>query len=112
MAIDAIGHGPHAKIPTASLGAAIPARRSGDTVEPRESSAASATRAVAEHIRNYLRESGRELDFRIDADTGRMVVTVRDPVSGESFRQIPAEEVLQIARHLRSPIERLVDMRA
>ena len=73
---------------------------------------ADAARVVAERIQQYLRESGRELDFRVDADTNRMVVTVRDQNTGEVIRQIPSEEILRIARSLPSPIERLVDLRA
>lgn len=112
MVIDAISHSPHATTPAASRSATTAAASSDNRIEPSERSAASAPRAVAEHIRSYLRESGRELDFHVDADTKRMVVTVRDPVSGETIRQIPAEEVLQVARYLQSPIERLVELRA
>jgi flagellar protein FlaG len=71
-----------------------------------------AAQAVAQRIQQYLRESGRELDFRVDADTNRTVVTVRDQTTGEVIRQIPSEEVLRIARRLSSPIERLADLRA
>jgi flagellar protein FlaG len=75
-------------------------------------SEASAAQAVAERIRRYLRESGRELDFHVDADTNRVVVTVRDRQTGEIIRQIPSEEILRIARSLPSPIEHLVDLLA
>jgi flagellar protein FlaG len=91
--------------------ATAPVRKAG-APEARVERQEQATLAVAERIRQYLRESGRELDFRIDADTNRTVVTVRDQTTGEVIRQIPSEEVLRIARSLSSPIERLVDLRA
>lgn len=71
-----------------------------------------ATHAVVQRIQQYLRESGRDLDFRVDADTDRMVITVRDQATGEVIRQIPSEEVLRIARSVSSPLERLVDLLA
>jgi flagellar protein FlaG len=92
--------------------AAVAPVRKTEAPEARVERQERATQAVAERIRQYLRESGRELDFRIDADTNRTVVTVRDQTTGEVIRQIPSEEVLRIARSLSSPIERLVDLRA
>jgi flagellar protein FlaG len=91
--------------------AALPVRRAELPTE-RAESRAEATQVVAERIRQYLRESGRELDFRVDADTKRTVVTVRDQTTGEVIRQIPSEEILRIARSLPTPLEHMVDLRA
>ncbi|HEY8509355.1 MAG TPA: flagellar protein FlaG [Steroidobacteraceae bacterium] len=55
---------------------------------------------AAQQIEEYLRSSGRDLEFRIDEATGRTVVSVRDPQTGEVIRQIPSEEALRIAQHL------------
>lgn len=111
MMIDASrSQSPGSAVPAREV-AAAPARKT-DTPPANAERYAEAAQAVAERIREYLRESGRELDFRIDADTRRMVVTVRDQHTGEVIRQIPSEEVLRIARSLPSPIERLADLRA
>ena len=56
--------------------------------------------AVAQQLRDYLRSSGRDLEFRVDADTDAMVITVREAASGEVIRQIPTEEALQMRRYL------------
>ena len=56
--------------------------------------------AVAQQLRDYLRSNGRDLEFRVDADTHAMVITVREAASGEVIRQIPNEEALQMRRHL------------
>jgi flagellar protein FlaG len=40
----------------------------------------------------------RDLHFTIDQDTGQTVVTVIDAASKKVIRQIPSEEMLQIAR--------------
>ena len=56
--------------------------------------------AVAQQMRDYLRSSGRDLEFRVDADTESMVITVREAATGEVIRQIPNEEALQMRRYL------------
>src|SRR6185503_21238785 len=56
--------------------------------------------AVAQQLREYLRSSGRDLEFRVDADTHAMVITVREAASGKVIRQIPNEEALQMRRYL------------
>jgi flagellar protein FlaG len=97
-----------ARVPDATV---TPVRKA-DALPARLAGHAEATRVVAERIRQYLRESGRELDMQVDADTNRMVITVRDQATGEVIRQIPSDEILRIARSLPSPLERLVDLRS
>jgi uncharacterized FlaG/YvyC family protein len=99
-------------VPRVQVAAVAPVSGTQAALPPQADSEAAAARAVAERIRRYLRETGRDLDFDVDADTHRMVVTVRDKGTGEVIRQIPSEELLRIARHLPSPIERLVDLLA
>lgn len=55
--------------------------------------------AVSE-IRDFVQMVRRELQFEVDDDTGRTIVTVRDADTDEIIRQIPPEEVLQIAARL------------
>lgn len=56
--------------------------------------------SAAAQIESYLKSAGRALEFRVDTDTGRVVVTVRDAQTGETIRQIPSEEALDLARSL------------
>jgi flagellar protein FlaG len=56
--------------------------------------------SAAKQIESFLKSMGRTLEFRVDAETNRTVVTVRDSESGEVIRQIPGDEVLQLARRL------------
>lgn len=60
-------------------------------------------------IDQYLRSAGRELSFAVDDATGIVVVSVRDPNSGELIRQMPSEEVLRIASNLAMHGPRLID---
>ena len=52
---------------------------------------------AAERIEAYLKSVSRALEFRVDADSGRTVVSVRDAETGDLIRQIPGDEVLRLA---------------
>ena len=43
----------------------------------------------------------RNLEFHIDNDSGRTVITVRDTKSNEVIRQIPSEQLLEISSRLK-----------
>jgi len=49
---------------------------------------------------SFLQTVQRGLQFRIDKDTNVTVVKVVDSTSGETVRQIPAEETLTMLKHL------------
>jgi flagellar protein FlaG len=66
--------------------------------------------AAAKQIESYLRAAGREFEFRVDEDTHVTVVTVRQASTGEIIRQIPNEEVLQLAKRLGSGPNALLDL--
>ena len=53
------------------------------------------------NINQFLQDNARGLRFQVDKDTGRTVITVINPVNGEVVRQIPPQEVLNIARELK-----------
>jgi flagellar protein FlaG len=63
--------------------------------------AAAAVQDVAQavqRIQSYLKSVNRALEFRIDSDSGRTVVSVRDVETGDLIRQFPSEEVLRLAQ--------------
>lgn len=65
-----------------------------------------------QQIQTYLSESRRQLSFLVDERSGRTVIRVVNPVSGELIRQIPSEEVLEMAARLDSQVMRLLDTEA
>jgi flagellar protein FlaG len=69
-----------------------------------------AVRAAAKQIDSYLRSVGREVEFRVDDDTGMTVVTVRETATGDVIRQIPNAEVLQLARRFQKSSGALLDL--
>jgi len=56
-------------------------------------------RAV-ESLNESVQSHRRSLRFSVDEDSGRTVIRVVDPTTDEVIRQIPPEEVLDLARHL------------
>ncbi len=66
--------------------------------------------AATEQIAQFLKSSGRALDFHIDSDTGRVVVSVRDSASGDLIRQMPSEEALHLARTLSDGAKSLLEL--
>ena len=52
-------------------------------------------------INDIIRSVQRDLAFNVDEDSGRTVISVIDSESGELIRQIPSEDLLAIATHLR-----------
>lgn len=50
------------------------------------------------HLNESVQELRRELKFSVDEESGRVVVKVINAKDGEMIRQIPAEEILQLAR--------------
>ena len=80
------------RVPDAMLkGIAVPG-----PVQSGDNAAASVEKAAA-RMEAYARSIGRSLQFRVDENSGRVVVSVRDPSTGELIRQIPSEDALRIA---------------
>jgi flagellar protein FlaG len=62
--------------------------------------AAAEVNQAVRNISDYVQSLKRDLHFSVDEDSGKTVVTVVDPATGDVIRQIPSEEVLAIARRL------------
>jgi len=65
-----------------------------------EQKARDSVEAAAKSIDGFVRETGRSLDFRFDESSGKQIVKVTNPQTGETVRQIPSEEAVQLARSL------------
>ena len=84
----------------------------GQSVESEEAPPLEALKSAAEQIESYLRSIGRQLEFRIDEETGRTVISVLDLETGDLVRQIPSEETLRLARALGTQLNVLIDQLA
>ncbi|PHQ88028.1 MAG: flagellar biosynthesis protein FlaG [Thalassobium sp.] len=51
-------------------------------------------------INEYVQKSERTLNFKLDEESGRTVISVYDSASSELIRQIPSELALELAQKL------------
>lgn len=58
------------------------------------------SRAIS-NLNRFLQDSRRDILFQMDETSGRTVITIVNPSTGEIVRQIPPEEVLNAARTLK-----------
>lgn len=65
-----------------------------------------------QEIARYLQQNQTGLEFRVDNDSGRVIVSIVDPEDGTVIRQIPSDEALRIADLLARQAKGLVDTRA
>ena len=56
--------------------------------------------AAVKAVKDFIQPMASNLAFEMDEDTGRTVVKITDASSGELIRQIPSEEMLEIAKAL------------
>jgi len=56
---------------------------------------------VVQSLNDYLQTVQRDLEFAVDQDSGRTVITVRDRENQEIIRQIPPEDVIAMSNFLR-----------
>ena len=57
-------------------------------------------RSAISKVESFLKVQNRDLAFSIDEETNRSIVTVKDSQSGDVIRQIPSEEVLELAERI------------
>jgi len=108
------GHAGGAKVATTTAPAAAEVEKLTPPPQPQIQiqDLTAAVHAAARQIDSYLKSVGRELEFSIDEATGRTVITVRITATGEVIRQIPNEEVLELARHIDSGSSALLSLTA
>jgi len=73
-----------------------PAAQAASVAEP----SAEDVKRAARQLETFMQGMNRYLEFRVDEDSGRTVVTVKDKTTGETIRQIPSEEVMRLAHNL------------
>ena len=55
---------------------------------------------IVSQMSEYVQNHQRDLQFKIDKDSGQTVITVLDSETREVIRQIPHERLVQLANHL------------
>jgi flagellar protein FlaG len=83
-----------------------------EAVEPKQPASIEQLKQATAQIDSFLKKTQRNLEFRIDENTGKVVVSVLDTATGEVVRQIPGDEVLRLAQHLDTSNTALIDIQA
>jgi flagellar protein FlaG len=55
---------------------------------------------AVKNVNDFLQVVRRSLQFKLDDETGHMIVQIKDEETGEVIRQIPREEVVKFAKEL------------
>ena len=63
-------------------------------------------------LAQFAQSVKRDLQFSIDEELNRTIITVYDSESEEVIRQIPSEEILELARSLRRDESALINVKA
>ena len=51
-------------------------------------------------VNKMLKQNGQNLEFRVDAETNKLVIKLFDKETGDMIRKIPSDEMLAIARSI------------
>lgn len=107
MAIQSVSFGTGAQLPAAPQGSASsqPVARPEVQIQAPPQQPAPEQRAKVEQAVKELKQLvdpvvANGLNFSIDDSTGKTIVRITDGETGEMIRQIPSEEMLEIARSL------------
>lgn len=58
--------------------------------------------AAAKSVEAFLQRASSSLKFGVDQETGSYTFKIINPVTQETIRQVPSEEILEMARRLRA----------
>ena len=79
-----------------------------DTDQTAQTNAAELDQAI-DTVAGYVQNIARDINFSVDENTNKTVVTVTDQESGKVIRQIPNEEMLEISKNLENAQRRNAD---
>lgn len=86
---------------TAPIGVSRPMQQFQPTNQTTESqSSGRELTRITNELQRRVSTVAPELQFSVDRSSGRSVIKITDPTTNEVIRQIPSEEVLQIAKGL------------
>lgn len=97
-------HAQPAPLPGAQAGVAAPPKVAATSESHRAAFDAAAmqrnVKEAIERLNEQMRKTGRNLNFAIDKQIDRMVITVKNSETGEVIRQIPEEAIVKAAHQI------------
>jgi len=80
--------------------------------EPKPDDVARLTKIVADIQKNLQLNKNVDLDFSVNHGSGDIVITVRDESTGKVIREIPPEEIRNLASKVDSMAGLILDLKA
>lgn len=74
--------------------------------EPSSAKSGDTPDVAVERLNSYLQQTNTQLKLRVDQDSGRTVIQIKK-ANGEVLLQVPSEELLAMARKLRTLAEQM-----
>lgn len=62
---------------------------------------------VVDDLNEFAQAVNRQLEFFVDKESGKTIIKVIDSDTGETIRDIPPEEILNMQKHLKEASEKL-----
>ncbi len=82
-----------------------------EKAEPKHDDAARLSEKVADIQKNLQLNSNVDLAFSVNQDSGDIVITVRDESTGKVIREIPSEEMRNLASKIDSMAGLILDLK-
>ena len=79
-------------------------------VQERQKESKEELQAAVSQINDHVQNLQRTLQFTVDEESGKDVVTVLDKATEEVIRQYPSDEILEIARQLAEHQEDVISL--
>ncbi|MBV1915353.1 MAG: flagellar protein FlaG [Pseudomonadales bacterium] len=64
------------------------------------------TEKVVDDLNKAAVSLRRDLNFKVDDETGKSIITVTDSITQKVIRQIPSEEIVELAKNLQSMVQK------
>jgi flagellar protein FlaG len=105
MSIQSLNNNAAAAIAPAVAQSGVPVAATNSTEPPKETSvppppSQKQLEAAVKEVARIVQPKASNLDFAIDKDSGKTIVRITDRQTGEMIRQIPSEEMVDLARNL------------
>ncbi|AXQ30389.1 hypothetical protein D0B54_17670 [Solimonas sp. K1W22B-7] len=100
VAASSRGEGHRVAVSASPESSPVAAPASGAAAVPEPAAPAADLQEAISQIERYIQASRTGLEFRVDQQLNRVIVSIVDPRDGTVLRQMPSEEALRIARSL------------
>ena len=78
----------------------VVARQSAQSAQATPEPSQADVKAAVEKVQQAVQSMASSLKFSVDQETGKSIVTLTDTETGETIRQMPSKEMIELARNI------------